>query len=369
MRQVLVILTLLALVAACGGTDESAGGENAGGESAAGVATSEASEAGGAASASCEGEALTLTQSTSGFLYLPSYVAEGAGFYEDNGLDMEIVDLGGGSESIAAIVGGSADIALSAYSSLVNAREEGAPIITVGALMSQYASNLVMSGSAAEAAGITADSSVEEKIAALKGLTIGITSPGSGTDQLIRFMLTSEGLDPDNDATILPIGGGSEMLAAFKQGQIDAFALSSPTSNLAVAEDDGILLFNLSEGEYPPLDGFLYIVSMVNESFATDRPEVITCFETAIQQALDLIQDDPDAAMEAALPVAFEDLDPDIYAEAFEGNRAAYVESVVVDEELAQRAVDFLAEFDESAADIDIPSTIDNGPAEATAGG
>lgn len=313
----------------------------------------------------CENESLTLTQSTSGFLYLPSYVAEGAGFYEENGLEMDIVDLGGGAESIAAVVGGSADVALSAYSSVVNARNEGAPIITAGGLMSQYASNVVISAEAADAAGVTADSSVEEKIAALQGLNIGITSPGSGTDQLIRFMLSSEGLDPDTDATILPIGGGSPMLAAFEQGQIDAFALSSPTSNLAVAENDGVLLFNLSQGEYPPLDGFLYIVSIINESTSTDRPEVVTCFQRAIQQALDMIQDDPEAAMEAAQPVAFADLDPEIYADAFEGNRAAYVDSVVVDEGLAQRAVDFLAEFDDTAVDVDIPSTIDNGPAEA----
>lgn len=315
-----------------------------------------------ASSETCEGEELSLTQSTTGFLYFPSYVAEEAGFYEEQGLDVSIKDLGGGSENVAAVVSGSADVALTAYSSIVTAREEGAPIVAIDSLMDQYASNVVISKEAADRAGVTEDSSPEEKIAAMKGLKLGITSAGSGTDQLFHYLFEQGGMDADDDAQLLPIGSGSSMIAAFRSGQIDGFSLSSPTSDLA-AQQGGVTLFNLSGGEYEPLNPFLYIVAVANSRTLEDKSRILTCFSKAIGQALTLIQDDPDAA-KAAGRSAFEDIDEDLYDSAFERNVDAYPATPVIDSDEAEKVLDFVSSFEE-LDEADVDNTVTTNFAEA----
>ncbi|MGW3614016.1 ABC transporter substrate-binding protein [Micromonospora sp. NPDC005163] len=311
----------------------------------------------------CHGDSLSLTQSTTGFLYLPSYVAEHAGYYKDQGLDVSIKDLGGGSENVAAVVSGSADVALTAYSSIVSAREAGAPVVAIGSLMDQYASNVVISKAAAARAGVTEDSSSEEKIRALKGLKLGITSPGSGTDQLFHYLFRQVGLDADKDATLLPIGSGSPMIAAFKTGKIDGFSLSSPTSDLA-ARQGGVMLFNLSKGEYKPLEPFLYIVAVANSRTLDKKSRVLTCFSKAIGHALQLIHDDPKKAAEVARP-AFADIDEDLYQSAFDANVAAYPESPVIEKADAQKVFDFLADFEGKRKKATVDNTVNDNLAKA----
>lgn len=314
-------------------------------------------ELGSAAGKKCTDEDITITQSTDGFLYFPSYVAEQAGYYEDAGLNAEIADLGGGAEAIAAVLGGSAEISLTSFPSVVAAKDEGAPVKAFASVMTQYGSNVVMSPEAARKAGVTESSPAGEKIRALKGLTIGITSPGSATDQLMQYMLAQEGLDPESDVKLMPMGDSGSILAAFKKGRLDAFTLSSPTSDLAVA-DGGVRLFNLSEGQYPPLDGFQYMVAMTSDKVVGERPEVLSCFTRALSRALDLIERDPDRAVELARR-SFGDIDPKLYATAAESNLASYPTSPVIEEEKARGAFDFLKEIGQPT-DLKLDEVVDS---------
>lgn len=338
-----VAATSLVLTACAGGSDDGA--------------AVEASDEG------CNGDSLTLTQSTAGFLYLPSYLAERAGYYKEQGLNVEINDLGGGSENVAAVVSGSADVALTAYSSIVTAREEGAPIVAIGQIMDQYASNVVISKEAAEKAGVTADSSPEEKIRALKGLKLGITSPGSGTDQLFHYLFEQVGLDADDDARLLPIGSGAPMIAAFRTGQIDGFSLSSPTSDLAAAQG-GVMLFNLSRGDYEPLNPFLYIVAVANSRTLEEKSRILTCFSKAIGQALTLLEENPDKAREVARP-AFADIDEELYATAFENNIDGYPETPTIAKKDASKVIDFVVGFEGALETATVDNTVNTNLAEA----
>lgn len=313
-------------------------------------------ELGSAAGKKCKNDKITITQSTAGFLYFPSYVAEKAGYYEDAGLDPEITDLGGGPEAIAAVLGGSAEIALTSFPSVAAAADEGAPVKAFASVMTQYGSNVVMNPDAAKKAGVDEKSSAGEKIKALKGLTVGITSPGSATDQLMRYMLAREGLEPEKDVKLLPMGDSGSILAGYKKGRLDAFSLSSPTSDLAV-EEGAVPLFNLSEGEYPRLDGFQYMVAMTSEKVVNERPEVLSCFTRALTRSLELIEKDPARAVKLARG-AFGDIDPKLYAAAAKSNLAAYPTSAVIDRKKARGAFDFLRRIGEPT-DVELEKVVD----------
>src|SRR5258708_35010045 len=55
----------------------------------------------------------------------------------------------------------------------------------------------------------------------LKGLKIGISTPGASTDVTLRFLLREAGLDPQMDVTIVPVGDPTTALAGLKYGVID----------------------------------------------------------------------------------------------------------------------------------------------------
>ncbi|MFR4553599.1 MAG: ABC transporter substrate-binding protein [Sutterella wadsworthensis] len=49
------------------------------------------------------------------YYYLPMALADWMGFYKDEGLDVKVVDFQGGSKSLQAVVGGSADVVSGAF--------------------------------------------------------------------------------------------------------------------------------------------------------------------------------------------------------------------------------------------------------------
>ena len=102
-------------------------------------------------------------------------------------------------------------------------------------------------------------SSYQDKLKALKGATLAITAPGSGTDLIVRFLSKQAGLNPDRDLTITALGTADTMTAAITQGRIDGFSLSAPAAENIVKNHGGVMLFNFAKGEVKQLDGFLFI--------------------------------------------------------------------------------------------------------------
>ena len=61
-----------------------------------------------------------------------------------------------------------------------------------------------------------------DEIADLRGKNIGTSGPGGFNSMLFRYMLDQEGIDPDTEVQMVPIGGSSERAAALLAGQVDA---------------------------------------------------------------------------------------------------------------------------------------------------
>jgi NitT/TauT family transport system substrate-binding protein len=311
----LMIVATVALLAACGG-----GGQDAGASGP---------------------QKITITQSTTGFLYTPIYVAQAEGFFEEENLDVESVVVKGGANVVASVLSGDAAVGATATSSIIEAVNQGREVKSFAGIMNQYASNVVIKESMAQQKGITEASSVEEKAQALEGLKIGITSPGSGTDTLIRYLLEEKaGLNPDRDATLVPLGGGSEILAAFNQDDIDAFSLSSPTSDKAVVEGDGIMLLNLSEGEVPELDGISYISLVATNEAFEENPETIRRVYRAIEKAQRFIEEDREGTQQVMREVLGDVSEP-VFDAAFDRNYQAYPSPPVITKESYEKNFTF----------------------------
>jgi NitT/TauT family transport system substrate-binding protein len=301
---------------------------------------------------------------STGMLYLPVYVAEQMGYFTEAEIEANLqVFKAGGGTSMAAVLGGDMDVYIGSASAALRAASQDTNTVIIGAIMTQYASNVVMRGEFAKEKGLTEDSTVEERLAALEGARIGVTGAGSGTHQLAMYMLNEAGLDPERDATVVFVGGGAEILAAFSRDRIDAFTLSNPTSDSAIANFNGFLLFNTAAGQLPALDGHLYITVNTRQGWIDENPEVATRMMGAIQRAQVAMQDPAltEEIRDKVHTAYFPKVEKDLFDQAWKAVLPAYPTSPKITREQMERVVLFLDTFSENKLDgLDIDKAFTN---------
>ena len=153
------------------------------------------------------------------FYYLPLTVAEQLGYFRDEGLNPKISDFKGGSAALKAVVGGSADVVSGAYEHTISLQGK-----------KQYFEAFVLQGRLPQIAlGVaTAKAANFKSFKDLKGMKVGVSAPGSSTNNLVKQLLFKSGLDPNNDVAIVGVGTGAGAIAAMKGGQIDAISNVDP---------------------------------------------------------------------------------------------------------------------------------------------
>ena len=161
--------------------------------------------------------------------YLPLTIAERRGYFVKEGLQVEISDFQGGAKALQALVGGSADIGCGAYEHTLYMAVKGQ------ADQGDRAAGQFVRPGGRRAARTRRRVPV---IADLKGMTIGVTAPGSASAIGLTMLLSKAGLTV-NDVSIIGVGGGPGAVAAVKTGKIDAIANFDPA--ISLLERDGAI--------------------------------------------------------------------------------------------------------------------------------
>lgn len=153
------------------------------------------------------------------FYYLPLTVAEQLGYFKDEGLNLKISDFAGGAAALKAVVGGSADVVSGAYEHTISLQGK-----------KQHFQAFVLQGKLPQIAlGVaTAKAANFKSFKDLKGMKVGVSAPGSSTNNLVKQLLAKSGLDPNRDVAIVGVGTGAGAIAAMKGGQIDAISNVDP---------------------------------------------------------------------------------------------------------------------------------------------
>jgi len=310
----------------------------------------------GSSDGPCAGKSLTVAQANPGYPRLPVYVARYGGLFAETGLTVKFAETDAGADAAAALVGGSADVSAGTFGDVLLAQTQGADIATFAATGYEEISNLVIKKSVMGEAGLSESSSADSKIKALKGRTIGVTSPGSSTDILVRAAMIQQGLDPDKDANITPVGA-SAMAAAFTRGQLDAFMLSSPSADAAAEAGDGVVAVNFAQGEYKPISGPLSMVMNTTPKTAESKGEELACFTDALQQALTLMKDDPEKAKEYAWQEFDGVVERGQFDATIDDSISAFATSTDVDTKTIQERKDFVSLVEPDVADVPVEST------------
>jgi ABC-type nitrate/sulfonate/bicarbonate transport system substrate-binding protein len=251
----------------------------------------------GGADADAGARQTTITVASAPNVFLSAlYVAKDDGLFAKEGLKVNIVEVESGNDSIAALASGKAQFADVGFEDLAEMRKEGDDsVIMARDILDRVTLTLVMRKDVAARKGVTARSPLADRLRALEGLKIGITSPGAPTDTYMRYYLASVGLNPERDVQLVALGGGSALLAALEKGQIDAYHLSPPTPYVAAEKGFGVVLIDGPKGEVPALDRYDYTAFATSRQWAEDNKDAAAAFSRAITAATQKVKSRPDA--------------------------------------------------------------------------
>jgi NitT/TauT family transport system substrate-binding protein len=146
--------------------------------------------------------------------HLPVWVAKEAGYFEKNGLNVEPVQVRGGSLITLAIITGDLPFSGAGAESVVAARAAGGDVVLLACPVDADPVYLITRPEIKSAQD-------------LKGQASAVTRYGSTTHFYLRAALKHVGLNPDKDMTILQLGAGPEMVVALDRGAIVAAALTT----------------------------------------------------------------------------------------------------------------------------------------------
>ncbi len=292
--------------------------------------------------AGAQGQRVKIREAHTGTLFMaPVYIAEAAGYMAAEGIDLELFEVESGALGIAALVSGQVQIFDADPYQAVELRRQGKQIIFIYNLTKRVTLDLVMHPEVARAKNITRATPIAQRLAALRGLRLGITRPGAATDVYMRYYLKRAGMDPDRDAQIVSVGGGAGLLAALRTRQIDAFHLSAPTPYVAEQEGYGVVVIKSSAGDVPELDNYMYTGISVHNVYANQNPEVLRRWARAVSRANRLLRQDQAAAL-THLRKYFPRLDPAVGALALREIIPSLSEDGRMNEVMVQRSLDFL---------------------------
>lgn len=250
------------------------------------------------------------------YYYLPISIAESLGYFKDEGLDVEIIDFQGGSKSLQAVVGGSADVVSGAFEHTLAMQARG-----------QSLQAFVLQGRAPQCVFAVSKKTMPDykDLKDLKGKKIGVTAPGSSSHAIAIFILSTAGLKP-SDVSFIGVGSSSAAVAAMRSGQIDAFVNLDPV--IATLEKDDIIRIvedtrNVEESDKlfggPMVAGCLYAPTR----FIKENPDIVQGLTNAVVRADRWLAKATAEDIVKAVPESYFLGNKEIYLAGFMKNRPA----------------------------------------------
>jgi NitT/TauT family transport system substrate-binding protein len=268
--------------------------------------------------------------------YLPLTITERLGYFRDEGLNVRISDFPGGTRSLEAVVGGSADVVSGSYEHTINMQSKKI----------QFQA-FVLSGSAPQ---ITV--AISSKLAAkykspadLKGLKVGVSAPGSSTNMVVNVLLAKGGLKP-TDVAIIGIGAGANVISAVDQGRVDVISQTDPA--VTILEKDGkvkvIAETRTPEGTVSLFGGPMPAASFYAPiEFIKKNPNTVQALANAMVRALIWMQDASPQQILATVPEEYTLGNKAMYLFAYNNVKTAYSRDGLISDAGAKTTLKALA--------------------------
>lgn len=205
----------------------------------------------------------------------PLWVAIGEGYFEDEGLTVNVEAVDGSAPTLQALAAGQAEIGLPGPAPVLAARARGVDVVFIFNHFAQSVFGLVVR-----------EESPYQTPADLKGKVIGVGTADGAEVGFTRAILNDLGMEEGTDYEFLPVGDGGPATAAFQRGDIEAYAAA--VSDAAILNARGMRVREITPKEYLAYFGNGYAVM---RSYMDEHPEVIEGFGRALVRATEFGMD------------------------------------------------------------------------------
>lgn len=222
------------------------------------------------------GQKLVLTEVAHSIFYAPMYVAFEKGYFEEEGLEVELVNGFGADKVMTAVLSGDTDIGFMGSEASIYTYVGGTKDYVVNfAQLTQRAGNFLVSRTSID----------NFEWSMLKGKNVLGGRAGGMPEMVFEFILNKNGIDPKTDLTINQSIDFGSTAAAFSQGTGDFSIEFEPFATMLEKKNDGYVVASLgTDSGYVP-----YTAYCAKKSYIEKNPAVIQAFTNALQKGMDFV--------------------------------------------------------------------------------
>jgi len=300
---------------------------------------------------------ITLSEVTRSVFYAPQYVALALGFFEDEGLLIDLLTAEGADRVMTAVISGAADIGLSGPEAAIYVFNEGrADHAVLFAQITQRDGSFLI--------GRTPQPNFEWE--SLRGAHVLPGRRGGMPYMTFRYVVRQAGLSPGEDVEFDSTIQFAAMVGAFLSGTGDFVTAFEPVASTIVLEGRGYIVASIGEwaGEVP------YTAYYALGSFMQENPEVIQGFTNALVRGQRWVAEHSPEEVAQVIAPFFPDADPEIMASAIANYMriGAYATAPMMTEEAFGRLQTIMEDAGELSARAPFDALVDNSYAQRAAG-
>lgn len=241
-------------------------------------------------------KSITLNEVAHSIFYAPQYAAIELGYFDEEGLDVTLVNGGGADKVMTALVSGEADIGFMGSEASVYTYANGEADYAVNfAQLTQRAGNFL----------VGREPEPDFQWENLKGKKVLGGRAGGMPQMVFEYILKKNGIDPKTDLSIDQSINFGLTAAAFTSNDADYTVEFEPFATALEQEGNGHVAASLGESSgYVP-----YTAYCAKKSYIEKNPEIIQKFTNAIQKGLEYVNSHTSAEIAKTIKPQFKETD------------------------------------------------------------
>ena len=297
---------------------------------------------------------VTVNEVTHSVFYAPQYAAINLGFFEEEGIDIDM-SVGQGTDKVmTGVLSGSIDVGFGGPEAAIYIYNEGKENY------SQIFAQLTKRDGSFLVGREKDDNFSWSK---LKGPTLLPGRKGGVPYMTLGHVLRQNGLIPGTDLTLDDSIQFSAMAGAFTGGNCDYVALFEPTASMLEKEGRGYIVASIGEesGEIP------YTAYFASKDFIEKNPDLVQRFTNAVYKGQQWVQSHSAKEVAEAIAPSFADTDVELLTTVVQRYKDidAWSTDPVMERESFERLQDVMTEAGELKQKADYDNLVNNTFAEA----
>jgi NitT/TauT family transport system substrate-binding protein len=276
-----------------------------------------------------------LNEVVRSIFYAPMYVSINEGFFEEEGIDIDLSTGQGADKTMQQVLSKSADIGFCGPEQVIyiyNQKRDDYPIM-FAQLTQKDGSFLV---------GKTEEPDFNWE--SLKGKTVIGGRPGGMPEMTFEYVLRNHGVDPKKDVELITNLAFTATSGAFKSGTGDYVTLFEPTASSLESDESGYIVASIGEsaGLIP------YTCYFSTKSYMDENPEMLENFTHAIYKGQLWTQKHSEEEIAESIKSFFPGMDKDTLIKSIKSykNINAYAPDTIMKEEDLNRLMDIIQSYD-----------------------